>query len=247
MPLIGAPCWRKSANDGLLQRNGHTDRLLVIHSAVHSQGGHRDTDRRAERSGEATVTPTDARKVLVGLLAALCVLSLASPASGVGRNRPITLTGAQRRAIIRAPHPYLRQHCPARLGVLIAQRTTFGTHRVIVAEADCRYGTTGSPLDIATYARRDGRLRQLYRLYSGRSIHRSRVMISCRSPRVIDGSWSATAASPGKIPSVAPPGSTTASFICTGDASPKAGSYATADPPERLTHRSTHAHAVMRA
>lgn len=181
MPLIGAPCWRKSANDGLLQRNGHTDRLLVIHSAVHSQGGHRDTDRRAERSGGATVTPTDARKVLVGLLAALCVLSLASPASGVGRNRPITLTGAQRRAIIRAPHPYLRQHCPARLGVLIAQRTTFGTHRVIVAEADCRYGTTGSPLDIATYARRDGRLRQLYRLYSGRSIHRSRVIISALS------------------------------------------------------------------
>jgi hypothetical protein len=143
------------------------DRLLVIHPGAHSQGG--------------IVTPTDVRKVLVGLVAALCVLTLASPAFGVGRSRTITLTDAQRRAIIRAPHPYLRQHCPGRLEVLTAQRTTFGTHRVIVAEADCRNGTTGSPLDIAAYARRDGRLRQLYRLYSGRSIHRSRVIISALS------------------------------------------------------------------
>lgn len=99
-------------------------------------------------------------------------------ASGTRRVAPAGLTRAERIAIIHAPHPYLRKYCIGPIGVLGARHTTLGARRVIVAQADCRDGTTGSPLETAVYGRGAGTWRQLYRLDSGRTIERRRVSIA---------------------------------------------------------------------
>jgi hypothetical protein len=130
---------------------------------------------RENSGGEVTRSRT--RHAVLLLLVAMFVVGLAAPAIAANSNRPITLTRAQRRAIIRAPHPYLRKECDRPIGVLTAHRTSFGTHRVIVAQADCRNATSGSPLETAAYAWRKGAFRQLYRLDSGRTIARPRVAI----------------------------------------------------------------------
>lgn len=100
-----------------------------------------------------------------------------SPVVASGQVDATILTHAQRTAIIHAPHPYLHKHCVGPIGVLAARRTTLGTRRVIVAQADCRHGTTGSPLETAVYGRRHGTWAQFYRLDSGRPIERGRVSI----------------------------------------------------------------------
>jgi hypothetical protein len=115
------------------------------------------------------------RALCATLLVVTFVVGSADLASA--RGHVVKLTHAQRRAIVRAPHPYLRSTCGPVLA-LSARRTTIGSRRVLVAQTQCKYGTAGSPLELAVYARRDGHLRQLYRLNSGRAVHRGRFFIT---------------------------------------------------------------------
>jgi hypothetical protein len=125
-------------------------------------------------------------KLHIALAAVLVTAALAltaAPPALAGR-RPISLSAEQKREIIHAPHPYLAETCLRGVDVLVARRAKAGAGRVIVAMADCRAATSGTPLETAVYARRDGALTQLYRLDAGRPIRRAHVSIEAISFRV---------------------------------------------------------------
>lgn len=93
--------------------------------------------------------------------------------------RVVRLTAAQIRAISHTRHPYLTRHCYGPIGAFPTALTTeVAGRRVLIATADCRNGTTGSPTDVAVYAPRNGQLRQLYLLDSGTPQHRGRLEIT---------------------------------------------------------------------
>lgn len=93
----------------------------------------------------------------------------------------VTLTGRQLRAVIHARHPYLHRHCFGPVGAdSSALTTTVAGRRVLIATADCRNGTTGSPTDIALYAAVSGHLQQLYLLDSGSPLQRGRLSVTER-------------------------------------------------------------------
>jgi hypothetical protein len=131
-------------------------------------------------------------KVIVAVAMAAGVLAFADGGTSARAGSQVdSLSSAQRRAIVHAPHPYLDEVCWGQpIGIVAARRTTIGRHRVIVAQASCRYGTTGSPQDTAVYGKRSRHWTQLYRLDSGRSIERTHVTIasisfSVRGQRVV--------------------------------------------------------------
>jgi hypothetical protein len=111
--------------------------------------------------------------------AIVVVAALATTTSPADGALPKWLSTTQRHAIRHAPHPYLRSQCGTDnpVAVRLARRTTIGTHHVIVAQVECRFGTAGAPVETGVYGLRNHRWRQLYRLESGRAVQRGRFRI----------------------------------------------------------------------
>lgn len=118
------------------------------------------------------------------LLSIVCIaLAVSAPAaSATATSHHVTLTRAERRAIVAAPHPWLRKVCPKSIGITSfgASRTIVAGRSVIIAQPNCQ-GTTGTTTETSVYASRRGRLHQLYRLVSGRDIERGRWSIAALS------------------------------------------------------------------
>lgn len=95
-------------------------------------------------------------RVIAGV-AVLVATVIAAPSPGLASSARVsgdpTLTGPVTHAIIAAPHPYIRKACRGELFVSWHRWTRVGSHRVLVAQVGCKYGTSGSPQDTGVFTK----------------------------------------------------------------------------------------------
>lgn len=119
------------------------------------------------------------RLATLSVFAVLFSMLLVAPCGpSLGQTVQVPLSSAQRAAIRRAPHPYLRRVCPSGVSVIAAYRIRAVSRHLVVAQVGCRQASSGSPIETAVYRPRGRHLRQVYRLDEGGTVQRGRFSIA---------------------------------------------------------------------